>query len=91
MAVDFKLPDLGENVESGDIVNVLVKEGDEVQANQSVFEVETGKAILRDRILECAGDVGLPDDIVERLGSVFAGENLVAHPKTLPFLASRER
>jgi hypothetical protein len=35
--------------------------------------------------------VGLPDDIVERLGSVFAGENLVAHPKTLPFLASRER
>jgi hypothetical protein len=49
------------------------------------------QAILLDRILERAGDVVLPDDIVERLGSVFAGENLVAHPKTLPFLASRER
>ncbi len=54
-------------------------------------KVGVGQAILLDRILERAGDVGLPDDIVERLGSVFAGENLVAHPKTLPFLASRER
>ena len=35
MAIDFKVPDLGENVESGDIVNVLVKEGDEIQAEQA--------------------------------------------------------
>ena len=34
MPVDFKLPDLGENIESGDIVSVLVKEGDEVQPNK---------------------------------------------------------
>ena len=32
MAIDFKVPDLGENVDSGDIVNVMVKEGDEIQA-----------------------------------------------------------
>ena len=46
MATDFKVPDLGENVESGDIVNVLVKEGDEIQADQSVMEIETGKAVV---------------------------------------------
>lgn len=46
MAIDFKLPDLGENIESGDIVNVLVKEGDQIQADQSVLEIETGKAVV---------------------------------------------
>ncbi len=46
MATDFKVPDLGENVESGDIVNVLVKEGDEILADQSVMEIETGKAVV---------------------------------------------
>src|SRR5207249_4812149 len=45
-------------------------------------KIGVGQAILLDRILERASDVVLPDDIVERLGSVFAGENLVAHPKT---------
>ena len=35
MAIDFKVPDLGENVESGDIVSVLVKEGDEIQADRA--------------------------------------------------------
>src|ERR1700753_1047944 len=46
MANDFKVPDLGENVESGDIVSVLVKEGDEIAADQSVMEIETGKAVV---------------------------------------------
>ena len=46
MAIDFKVPDLGENVDSGDIVNVMVKEGDEIQAEQSVMEIETGKAVV---------------------------------------------
>ena len=46
MAIDFKVPDLGENVESGDIVNVMVKEGDEIQADQGVMEIETGKAVV---------------------------------------------
>jgi pyruvate dehydrogenase E2 component (dihydrolipoamide acetyltransferase) len=50
MAVDFKLPNLGENIESGDIVNVLVQEGDEIKANQAVVEVETGKASVE---VEC--------------------------------------
>jgi len=46
MATDFKLPNLGENIDSGDVVNVLVKEGDVVTANQPLIEVETGKATV---------------------------------------------
>jgi pyruvate dehydrogenase E2 component (dihydrolipoamide acetyltransferase) len=46
MPTDFKVPDLGENVDSGDIVNVMVKEGEEIQADQNVMEIETGKAVV---------------------------------------------
>ena len=43
---DFKLPDLGENIESGDVVSVLVSEGDVVKAQQDVIEIETDKAVI---------------------------------------------
>lgn len=46
MAIEFKLPNLGENIESGDIINVLVKEGDEVKPKQGVLEIETDKAVI---------------------------------------------
>lgn len=46
MAQEFKLPELGENVESADIVSVLVSEGETISENQSVLEVETDKATL---------------------------------------------
>jgi len=46
MNVEFKLPPLGENVESGDIVSVLVREGDVIAANDGVLELETDKAVV---------------------------------------------
>lgn len=46
MAVEFKVPNLGENVTSGDVVNVLVKEGDVIVGNQGVIELETDKAVV---------------------------------------------
>lgn len=46
MATEFTLPELGENITSGDVVNVLVNEGDEIQANQGVVELETDKAVI---------------------------------------------
>jgi pyruvate dehydrogenase E2 component (dihydrolipoamide acetyltransferase) len=46
MATEFKLPSLGENVDSGDVVRILVKVGDTVKADQSVIEMETGKATV---------------------------------------------
>jgi pyruvate dehydrogenase E2 component (dihydrolipoamide acetyltransferase) len=46
MNLDFKLPELGENIESGDIVNLLVHEGDMIAANDGVLEMETDKAVV---------------------------------------------
>ncbi len=46
MATEFKLPDLGENIESADILSVLVAEGDTVRAEQTVLEIETDKATV---------------------------------------------
>ena len=46
MATEFKLPDLGEGVEAGDVVSVLVAEGDTVEVDQSVLELETDKALV---------------------------------------------
>jgi pyruvate dehydrogenase E2 component (dihydrolipoamide acetyltransferase) len=46
MAKEFKLPELGENIESADVVNVLVKAGDIVEEEQSIIEIETDKATI---------------------------------------------
>ena len=46
MATEFKLPELGENIESADVANVLVKEGDTVKKDQAIIEIETDKATI---------------------------------------------
>lgn len=46
MATEFKLPDLGEGVEAGDVVGVLVAKGDAVGIDQGVVELETDKALV---------------------------------------------
>jgi pyruvate dehydrogenase E2 component (dihydrolipoyllysine-residue acetyltransferase) len=46
MAQKFKLPEVGENVEAGIVVRLLVSEGDFVEEDQTVLELETDKATL---------------------------------------------
>jgi len=46
MATEFKLPELGENIESADIISVLVKAGDVIEKEQSIIEIETDKATI---------------------------------------------
>ena len=46
MATEFRLPELGENIESADVVAVLVKAGDTIEIDQSVIEIETDKATV---------------------------------------------
>jgi pyruvate dehydrogenase E2 component (dihydrolipoamide acetyltransferase) len=43
--MDLKLPKLGEGADSGVVVNVFVKEGDQIAQDQSVIELENEKAV----------------------------------------------
>jgi pyruvate dehydrogenase E2 component (dihydrolipoamide acetyltransferase) len=46
MAKQFRFPDVGEGITEGEIVRWLVKEGDEIKADQAIAEIETDKAIV---------------------------------------------
>jgi pyruvate dehydrogenase E2 component (dihydrolipoamide acetyltransferase) len=46
VVIDFTLPELGENIETGDVVQVLVKSGDVIKTDQPVLELETDKATI---------------------------------------------
>jgi pyruvate/2-oxoglutarate dehydrogenase complex dihydrolipoamide acyltransferase (E2) component len=46
MAVEIKIPSLGEGVESGDVLELMVAEGDAIEKGQSVLELETDKATV---------------------------------------------
>jgi pyruvate dehydrogenase E2 component (dihydrolipoamide acetyltransferase) len=46
MAFEFKFPDVGEGVTEGTIIKWKVKEGDKVEADQPLAEVETDKAVV---------------------------------------------
>jgi len=44
MIKEVRLPEISENVESGEIIDVLVKVGDFIKEQQSIVEIETEKA-----------------------------------------------
>ncbi len=44
--IEFKLPELGENIEQGDLVRLMVAPGAKVNTGQSVMELETDKAVV---------------------------------------------
>jgi pyruvate dehydrogenase E2 component (dihydrolipoamide acetyltransferase) len=44
--IEFKLPELGENIEQGDLVRLMVAPGASVSTGQSVMELETDKAVV---------------------------------------------
>ncbi|MCX6174771.1 MAG: 2-oxo acid dehydrogenase subunit E2 [Ignavibacteriales bacterium] len=46
MIVDFRLPHLGDGIHSADVIKILVKEGDNINTDQVVVEIETDKATV---------------------------------------------
>ena len=44
--IEFKLPELGENISQGDLVRLMVAPGASVSEGQSVMELETDKAVV---------------------------------------------
>ena len=43
---EFKLPELGENIDQGDLVRLMVSLGASVTEGQPVMELETDKAVV---------------------------------------------
>ncbi len=46
MIEEIRLPEISENVESGDVIKVLVAVGDSVEVDQPLVELETDKAVF---------------------------------------------
>ena len=46
MTIEYKLPDLGEDIETGDVIGVYVGPGDSVSEDQPLLEIETDKAAI---------------------------------------------
>ena len=44
--IEFRLPELGEGIESGQVIEVFVTPGDRVTLEQPLLEVETDKAAI---------------------------------------------
>src|ERR1700716_2614516 len=44
--IEFKLPELGENIEQGDLVRLMIAPGASVSTGQAVMELETDKAVV---------------------------------------------
>jgi pyruvate/2-oxoglutarate dehydrogenase complex dihydrolipoamide acyltransferase (E2) component len=68
MAFEFKLPDLGEGIQEGEIVRWLVQEGEDVSPEQSLVEVMTEKVTaelpspVTGRVRELCGE---PGDVIQ--------------------------
>lgn len=46
MIKEITIPDIGENIEEGEVVGVLVSEGDEIDVDDGIIEFETDKAVV---------------------------------------------
>lgn len=81
--IEFRLPELGEGIESGQVIEVLVAPGDRVSLEQPLLEVETDKAAVEipspadgtvTDVLVSAGDTVAINDVLVRIEGDADGE-----------------
>src|ERR1700687_63086 len=78
MATEFKLPELGENIESGDLVRLMIKPGASISEGEPVMELETDKAVVEvpSSVTGTIGEVRVKEGDKLRVGQViFTVEN----------------
>lgn len=72
--IEFRLPELGEGIESGQVIEVLVAPGDRVSLEQPLLEVETDKAAVE---IPSPADGTVTDVLVSAGDTVAINEVLV--------------
>src|SRR5580693_7988467 len=78
MATEFKLPELGENIESGDLVRLMIKPGASIAEGEPVMELETDKAVVEvpSSVTGTVGEIRVKEGDKLRVGQViFTVEN----------------
>ncbi len=93
MAIDVKLPELGDGITSGDVLEVLVAEGDTVKKDQGLLEIETDKATVTVpspsagkvvKVLVSAGQAVPIGGVILQLEGASADSPKAASPKPAP-------
>ncbi len=90
MATEFKLPELGENIESGDLVRLMIKPGASIAEGEPVMELETDKAVVEvpSSVTGTVGKIHVKEGDKLRVGQVIfsvengAGSGAKPAPKT---------
>src|SRR2546421_13048848 len=79
--MDLTLPALGEGADSGTVVNLFVKEGDQLTVDQPVLELENEKAVAT-----------IPSTAAGRIAKVYvkSGDKLSVGQKILSLTESKE-
>ncbi len=78
MATEFKLPELGENIESGDLVRLMIKPGASIAEGEPVMELETDKAVVEvpSSVTGTVGEIRVKEGDKLKVGQViFTVEN----------------
>ena len=63
MAIDVKVPSLGEGVESGDVLDIFVSVGDQIDKDQDILELEVDK-----------GTVAVPSSVAGKITAIHVSE-----------------
>src|SRR6476660_1930198 len=86
----FKLPDVGEGLTEGEILQWLVSVGDTVTVNQPLCEVETAKAAVElpspyaGTVTELLFDAGTMVDVGAPIISIDVGGSATPEPAAAP-------
>jgi pyruvate dehydrogenase E2 component (dihydrolipoamide acetyltransferase) len=78
MTTEFRLPELGENIDSGDLVRLLIKPGATIAEGEAVMELETDKAVVEvpSSMTGTIGEIRVKEGDKLRVGQViFTVEN----------------
>jgi pyruvate dehydrogenase E2 component (dihydrolipoamide acetyltransferase) len=90
MALEFRLPELGENIQAGTVVRVLVQPGQTIAREAPVLEMETDKAVVEvpctfaGRVTQIHVKEGDQAQVGQLILTLEAGDETAAAPPTPP-------